>query len=58
MVLILVASVALYCIVVVGSIGIGTVVVQKHTERTVQMVAVEVVLVQEILVWVTMLHME
>ena len=33
MVLVLVASVALYCIVV-DNIGIGTAVVQKHTEHT------------------------
>ena len=57
MALVLAASVALYCIAVVGSIGIGTVVVQKYTERTVQ-TTVELVLVQEILMWVTMLHME
>ena len=58
MVLVLVASVALYCtVVIVDNIGIDTAVVQKHTEHTVQ-TAVELVLVQEILVWVTMLHME
>ena len=56
MVLVLVASVALYCIVV-DNIGIGTAVVQKHTEHKVQ-TAVELVLVQEILVWVLMPHME
>ena len=57
MALVLAASVALYCIAVVGSIGIGTVVVQKYTERTVQ-TTVELVYVPEILVWVTMLHVE